>query len=498
MVYAILRGSEYLLIIQHYKMKDFKNYINGKWVSSTQSINVINPTDESISAKIYEASPEQVQEALESAQKAQKGWSRLTGVDRGNVMRKWATLIDRNKTKLAKLLTEEVGKPINESLGEIDFGNNWLKYYAEFDRRIEGEWMSPDNPGEVMWNIPQPIGVAVGIIAWNFPFAMALRKIAPAMITGNAIVFKPHEDTSMTALALVALGEKAGVPPGIVNVVCGYGHTVGAQLVKSEIPQLITFTGGSETGKKITKMAANNLTTISMELGGKAPMVILNDANLDMAVENAYSARMLNCGQACICNERTYVQSGIADQFINKFIKKMQKTKVGDPFKKRTQLGPKVNKTELEKVQKYVNKAKKQGAEIALGGDLLKGGMFNKGYWYQPTVILNPTQDMEIMRKEIFGPVIPIMQFDNFEEGIQLANDTKFGLAGYIMTNDMNKIMRAVRDMEVGELYVNRSLAESIHGYHAGWKNSGIGGDDGKHGLEHYMRRKTVYLKYQG
>lgn len=479
-------------------MKDFKNYINGKWVSSTQSIQVINPIDESISAKIYETSPEQVQEALETAQKAQKAWSRLTGVDRGNVMRKWAALIDKNKNKLARLLTEEVGKPINEALGEIDFGNNWLKYYAEFDRRIEGEWMSPDNPNEVMWNIPQPIGVVVGIIAWNFPFAMALRKIAPALITGNAIVFKPHEDTSMTALALMKLGEKAGVPPGIVNVVCGYGPTVGAQLVKSEIPQLITFTGGSETGKIITKMAAENLTTISMELGGKAPMVILDDADLDMAVENAYSARMLNCGQACICNERTYVQSGIADKFIKKFIKKMEKTKVGNPFKKSTQLGPKVNKTELEKVQKYVNKAKKQGATIALGGDLLKGGAFDKGYWYQPTVILNPTQDMDIMRKEIFGPVIPIMQFDEFEEGIRLANDTKFGLAGYIMTNDMNKIMRAVRDMEVGELYVNRSLAESIHGYHAGWKNSGIGGDDGKHGLEHYMRRKTVYLKYQG
>ena len=479
-------------------MKDLKNYINGKWVTSAHSINVINPIDESISAKIYEASAEQVQEALESAQKAQRSWSKLTGVDRGHIMRKWAALIDKNKTRLARLLTEEVGKPINESLGEIDFGNNWLKYYAEFDRRIEGEWMSPDNPAEVMWNIPQPIGVAVGIIAWNFPFAMALRKIAPAMITGNAIVFKPHEDTSMTALALVELGEKAGLPPGIVNVVCGYGNTVGAQLVKSEIPQLITFTGGSETGKKIAKMAADNLTTISMELGGKAPMIILNDADLEMAVENAYSARMINCGQACICNERTYVQSGIADEFIEKFVKKMEKTKVGDPFKRRTQLGPKVNKAELEKVHKYVNKAKRQGAEIALGGDLLKGGMFNKGYWYQPTVILNPKQEMEIMQKEIFGPVVPIMQFDSFEEGIQLANDTKFGLAGYIMTNDMNKIMRAVRDMEVGELYVNRSLAESIHGYHAGWKNSGIGGDDGKHGLEHYMRRKTVYLKYQG
>ena len=478
-------------------MKDYKNFINGQWIGSNQSIDVINPVDESISAKIFEASESHVQEALESARKAQISWGKLTGVSRGNVMRKWAKLIDKNKPKLANLLTEEVGKPIQESLGEIDFGNNWLKYYAEFDRRIEGEYMSPDNPNEVMWNIPQPLGVVVGIIAWNFPFAMALRKIAPALISGNAIVFKPHEDTSMTALALMELGEKAGVPPGVVNVVCGYGRTVGAQLVKSQIPQLITFTGGSETGKKIARMAADNLTTISMELGGKAPMVILDDADIDMAVENAYSARMLNCGQACICNERTYVQRSIADEFIDKFIRKMISTKVGNPYQKDTQIGPKVNRRELEKVHKYVNKAKKEGAEIALGGKYLKGGMFDKGYWYQPTVILNPNQEMEIMRKEIFGPVIPIMKFDDFEEGIRLANDTKFGLAGYIMSNDINKIMRAVRDMEVGELYVNRSLAESIHGYHAGWKQSGIGGDDGVHGLEHYLRRKTVYLKYK-
>ncbi len=227
-------------------MRELKNYINGKWLASNHTIDIVNPIDESISAKDYEASEAQVQQALESAQKAQNSWARLTGVDRGNVMREWAALIDKNKEKLARLLTEEVGKPINEAMGEIEFGNDWLNYYAAFDRRIEGEYMSPDNANEVMWNIPQPIGVAVGIIAWNYPFAMALRKIAPAMITGNAIVFKPHEDTPMTALALMELAEAAGVPHGIVNVVCGYGRTVGAQLVKSEIPQLITFTGGRE------------------------------------------------------------------------------------------------------------------------------------------------------------------------------------------------------------------------------------------------------------
>ncbi len=227
-------------------------------------------------------------------------------------------------------------------------------------------------------------------------------------------------------------------------------------------------------------------------------MLILNDADLHMAVENAYEARISNCGQDCVANERMYVQNGIADEFIDKFIQKMAQAKIGDPFKEDTALGPKVNKKELEKVRDYVIKAKKEGAEIALGGDLLKGGMFDKGYWYEPTVILNATQDMEIVQKEIFGPVIPIMVFDDFEEGIRLANDSKFGLAGFLMTNDMNKIMRAVRDMEVGELYINRSLGESIHGYHAGWKHSGIGGDDGKHGLEHYVRRKTVYLKYEG
>ena len=477
-------------------MNHYKNYINGKWVFSNQSIDVINPIDESISARIYETTTIQVQESLEAAEFAQKAWAKWTGVERGKIMRHWASLIDENKPKLARLLTEEVGKPITESLGEIDFGNDWLKYYAAFDRRIEGEYLSPDNPNEVMWNIPQPVGVVVGIIAWNYPFAMALRKIAPAMISGNSIVLKPHEDTSMTALVLMQLAEQAGVPPGIVNVICGSGQTVGAELVKNEIPQLITFTGGSDTGKIITKMAANNLTAVSMELGGNAPMIILNDADIDTTVEYAYESRISNCGQDCVANERTYVQKGIADEFIDKFIQRMAATNIGDPFNKETELGPKINKKELEKVHRYVKSAKRNGAEIALGGDFLKGGMFDKGFWYQPTVILNAKQEMDILHKEIFGPVIPIMVFDDFEECIELANDSKFGLAGFLMTNDVNKIMRAIRDLEVGELYVNRSLGESIHGYHAGWKHSGIGGDDGKHGLEHYLRRKTVYMKY--
>ena len=477
-------------------MNHYKNYINGNWVFSNQTIDVINPIDESISAKVYETTPSQVNEALEAAALAQKGWSRRTAVERGKIMRNWASLIDENKPKLARLLTEEVGKPISESLGEIDFGNDWLKYYAAFDRRIEGEYMSPDNQDEVMWNIPQPVGVVVGIIAWNYPFAMALRKIAPAMIAGNSIVLKPHEDTPMTALVLMRLAEKAGIPPGIVNVVCGYGVTVGAELVKNEIPQLITFTGGSETGKNITRMAANNLTAVSMELGGNAPMIVLNDANVDEAVEYAYESRISNCGQDCVANERTYVQKGIADEFIDKFIRRMSETNIGDPFDVKTELGPKINNKELEKVHQYVKSAKRQGAEIALGGNILKGGMFDKGFWYQPTVILNALQNMDIFRKEVFGPVIPIMEFGDFEEGIELANDSKFGLAGFLITNDVNKIMQAVRDMEVGELYINRSLGESIHGYHAGWKHSGIGGDDGKHGLEHYLRRKTVYMKY--
>lgn len=479
-------------------MNAYGMYIAGKWVSGSETMTVLNPATEEAIATVPVASQEQVQQALEAAAQAQRSWARKTGVERGDVLRRWANLVERDKERLARLLSEEEGKPLSEARGEMDFGNSWFRYYAEFDRRIEGDIISADKPNEQLWIVPQPVGVVVGIIAWNYPSAVAIRKIAPALIAGNAIVLKPHEDTPLAALELAKLAEEAGVPPGVVNVVTGPGETVGDALVRSPIPRLITFTGSVETGKQIMRLAADNVTVVSLEMGGKAPFLVMDDCDLEAAVQTAVFSRFLNCGQVCISNERTYVQKRIAPRFLEMFTEQVKALRVGDPLATGTTVGPKVNKPELEKVERYVAEAQAQGATTLMGGRRLTDGEYARGYWYAPTILTGVRQDMKIMQEEIFGPVIPVMEFEDFDEGLRLSNDSRYGLAAYLFTNDMNRIMQAVRDLECGELYINRGPGESIHAYHAGWKQSGIGGDDGKYGLEHYLQKKTVYLRYTG
>jgi lactaldehyde dehydrogenase/glycolaldehyde dehydrogenase len=474
-----------------------KMYINGDWVAGSGTIEVLNPADEAVIGTVPVASVDQVQRALETARDAQRGWAGKTGVERGAVLRKWADLVDAKRDEFARLLAQEVGKPLKEAYGEVDFGNSWFRYYAEFDRRIEGDILPADRPDEQLWIVPQPVGVAVGIIAWNFPFAVAVRKIAPALIAGNSLVLKPHEETPLSALMLAELAEEAGVPPGVFNVVTGPGETVGDALVRSPIPGVISFTGSVETGKAIARVAADHVTTVSLELGGKAPFVVMDDCDLDEAVDTAIFSRFLNCGQICIANERTYVHSSIAGPFLERFVAKIKRLNVGNPLSEGTNIGPKFSRIELDKVARFVEEAITGGAKALTGGKVLAGGDYDKGYWYEPTVLSGVRQDMAIMQREIFGPVVPVMEFSDFDEGLRLANDSRYGLAAYLFTNDVNRIMRAVRDLEVGELYINRGPGESIHGYHTGWKQSGIGGDDGKYGLEHFLRRKTVYLKYR-
>ena len=477
-------------------MTAYEMFVEGKWIQNGEHMPVLNPANEETIATVPVASQEDVQRALLAAKGAQTDWARLTGVERGRILRKWGHLVEQNKERLARILSQEEGKPLEEARGEIDFGASWLHYYAEFDRRIEGEIVPSDRRDEQIWIVPSPVGVVVGIIPWNYPSAVAIRKIAPALIAGNAIVLKPHEDTPLSALELARLGEEAGVPPGVVNIVTGPGETVGEALVCSPIPRLISFTGSVPTGKRIMRNAAENVTVVSLELGGKAPFIVMDDCDLDAAVKAAVFSRFVNCGQVCICNERTYVHKKIADKFISEFLLQTRELKVGDPLESGTRLGPKVNRDELEKVERYVDEAQKGGARVLLGGKRPKGADFARGHWFEPTVIVDVRQDMRIMQEEIFGPVVPIMEFSDFDEAMRLANDSRYGLAGYLFTKDLNQTMRAVNSMQCGELYVNRGPGESIHGYHTGWKQSGIGGDDGKHGLEHYLQRKTVYLKY--
>jgi lactaldehyde dehydrogenase / glycolaldehyde dehydrogenase len=473
-------------------------YIDGRWVHSESMLPVVNPATEATIAEVPIANAGQIEEALQSAARAQRGWARLTGVERGNFLRRWADLVERDRERLARIISEEEGKPLSEALGEVDFGNSWFRYYAEFDRRIEGEILPADRPDEQLWITRSPVGVVVGIIPWNYPSAVAIRKIAPALICGNAIILKPHEDTPLSALELAKLAEEAGLPRGVLNVVTGPGELVGETLVKSPIPRVISFTGSVATGKRIMRNAAENVTLVSLELGGKAPFVVMDDSDLTSAVRVAIASRFVNCGQVCICNERTYVHRKIAKEFIDAFVKEVDKLTLGSPFEPENTIGPKVNREELEKVERYVDQASQNGARILTGGKRPSGDRFRKGYWYEPTVIVDVKQNMQIMQEEVFGPVVPIMEFSDFDEAIALANDSRYGLAAYLFTKDIDRVLRAVRDFECGELYINRGPGESIHGYHTGWKQSGIGGDDGKHGLDHYLQRKTVYIRYQG
>ena len=479
-------------------MNNYGMLINGAWVTTGQTAPVHSPATEEIIATVPVADDAAVAAALDAARAAQRDWGRRTGVERGRILRTWADLVDRDRDRLARILSQEEGKPLAEALGEIDFGNSWFRYYAEFDRRIEGEILPADKPNEQLWIFRQPVGVVVGIIPWNYPMAVAVRKIAPALIAGNAIVLKPHEDTPLSALELGRLGVEVGVPAGVVNIITGPGETVGAALVRSPVPRLVTFTGSVETGKAIARSAADHVTLVSLELGGKAPFIVMDDCNLDEAVKAAVSSRFTNCGQICISNERTYVHRRIAGEFIARFVAEVKRLRVGDPLQPGTQIGPKVNRQELEKVEGYVRRAVAAGASVATGGRRPTGPGFGSGHWYEPTVLTGVRQDMEIMQREIFGPVVPVMEFSDFEEGLSYANDSRFGLAAFLFSNDVNRIMRAIRDLEFGELYINRSIGESIHAFHGGWKQSGAGGDDGRHGLEHYLQKKTVYLRYSG
>src|SRR5215203_3985952 len=474
-------------------------YIGGSWVTADETRLVINPADESVIAAVPEADEGHAEQALEAAQEAQRGWGRLTGPERGAVLRAVADGIRARKGELAQLVVAEQGKTITEARGEVgDAAAGFFDYYATFERAQVGAMFTPDAANEHLMVRNVPYGVVVGIIPWNYPAALFARKVAPAIMAGNAIVLKPHEDTPLAALALARIVEEAGVPPGIVNVVTGAGRVIGDALVRHPVTQMVSMTGSVRGGREILAAAAENITPVSLELGGKAPFIVLEDADLGAAVENAVDARFWNCGQVCTCNERTYVQRGVYDEFVERFVEAAAALRMGDPTREDVQMGPKVNEPERDKVEALVRDAVEQGAEVVLGGGRPEGEEFERGYWFEPTVLTGTTNDMDIVQREVFGPVLPIQPFDDFDEAVGFANDSPYGLTAYVFTSDLHRAMRAIDDIDFGEIYVNKIGPEQLQGFHTGYRLSGMGGDDGPYGYERYLRRKTVYLHYDG
>ena len=473
-------------------------YIDGGWTegSARDRTEVENPANESVIASVPEGSPEDAVAALEAAKRAQGAWAATPAVERGRLVSALADAVRASAEALARVVVAEQGKPLNQALGEIGATETFLRYAAENARRIEGDIFPSDSRNEEVWIRRVPHGVVVGLTAWNYPAALAARKMGPALVAGNTFVLKAHEFTPMSGLALAALAERVGFPAGVVNVVTGLGRSVGEALVKSPLSDLVTMTGSTRAGKEIYRAGADQIKVLRLELGGKAPFIVMDDADIDAAVESAVTARYANCGQICTCNERMYLHERIAGQFLEKFIARSRGLTIGNPLSS-PDLGPKISAPEVEKVAAIVRETVAGGAEMLLEGGPLHEGVYAKGYWYAPTVLKLRDNKAAAMQQEIFGPVVPVLTFSDFEEALTLANDSQYGLSAYVYTQSLKRLMRLVDGLDFGEIYFNRTNGELIQGFHTGWKQSGLGGEDGKYGFDGYLRKKTMYVNWK-
>lgn len=473
-------------------------YINGQWVTRTPAsaaLEVENPANEDIIATITEGSEADATEALDAARRAFAAWAGRPAIERGRLVSALAGEVEAHRDHLARLVTLEQGKPLAHARQEIDAGITFLRYAAENARRIEGDIVGSDNRDEEIHIRRHPFGVVVGLTAWNYPFALAARKLGPALVAGNTFVLLSHEATPLSGLALASLSEKAGLPAGVFNVVTGRGPIVGAALVKSPASDLVTMTGSTRAGREIYRAGADDIKVVRLELGGKAPFLVMEDADIDSAVEAAVAARYTNCGQICTCNERMYLHRAIADEFLEKFVAASKALTLGDPLGN-ADMGPKVSRVERDKVADIVADAVGAGATVLLEGGIREDGAFSKGHWFAPTVLEASENDNPAVQNEVFGPVATAVRVDDFDMAVQFANDTSFGLSAYLFTRDHKRLAQAPYRLKFGELYLNRSNGEAVQGFHTGWGLSGLGGEDGRYGFDGYLRKQTAYLNW--
>lgn len=477
--------------------KNDVNFIGGQYVPSKvdDKIQILSPSSGEVIGSIPKGCAEDANESLAIANTAQKGWAKLTARTRQNILRNFANKIRENKHILAPMLVAEQGKLLSVAEMEVDVTATFIDYACDNALTIEGDILPSDNEDEKIYIHKVPRGVVVGITAWNFPLALAGRKIGPALITGNSIVLKPTQETPLATTELGRIANEAGIPAGVLNVINGSGSVVGQALCESPITKMITMTGSTVAGKQIYKTSAEYMTPVMLELGGKAPMVVMDDADLDQAVDGALWGRFANCGQVCTCVERLYVHENVYDAFMEKFLPAVKGLKVGDPMDPATQMGPKCNQREIDNIDHIVQQSIQQGATVATGAKTATVDGFEGGCWYEPTVLVDVQQDNIAVHEETFGPVLPIVKVSSMDQAIEYCNDSIYGLSAYIYTQNYFDINKAINDLEVGEVYINRGMGEQHQGFHNGWKQSGFGGEDGKFGLEQYLEKKTVYLK---
>ena len=475
-------------------MKNLKMYINGKFVESRsgQWIDVLNPSTEEVCSRQPEGTLEDVEEALDAARAAQREWAKVPAVERGEYLKKMAEGIRRRQTEFVEIIMREQGK--TRSWAEIEVGATiaYFDYMATFARHIEGEIIQSDNRGETIFLSKKPIGVVAGILPWNFPFFLIARKAGAALIAGCSIVIKPAQLTPENCTAFAEIVHETGLPAGLFNVVTGKGSVIGNALAASPKIDIVSVTGSVGAGESIMKAAASNITKVSLELGGKAPVIVFPDADLELAAQAILDSRIGNNGQICNNAERLYIHKDVKEKLTAMLLEKFKAVKVGDPFSADDiDMGPLVEKRALESVEEKVARAVSQGAKVLCGGHRVG----EKGYFYAATLLDNCRQDMDIVHEETFGPVLPIIEWEDIDEVLAWANDCEYGLASSVFTNDINTATRCVRELEFGETYIHRFHFEAIQGFHAGVKKSGIGGADGKHGVEEYLRTHVTYLQ---
>jgi len=466
-------------------------YINGEWIQLQEQIEINNPATQEIFATVPKGGVTEAKQAVDAAHEAFKSWSKLTAADRAQKLKKWFTLIDENKEEIAAIMTKEQGKPFAEALGEVNYANSFVEWYAEEGKRVYGDMIPASHPNKRILVTKQPVGVIAAITPWNFPAAMITRKVAPALAAGCTAVVKPASQTPLTALKLAELAHEADIPKGVLNIVTGSAKAIADTWMEDGRVRKVSFTGSTEIGKELMSGAAKTMKKVSLELGGHAPFIVMSDADLDKAVEAVIGSKFRNAGQTCICTNRVFVQEGVYAEFAEKFQKAVGQLKVGDGFGEGTTVGPLIDANAVEKVQEHIEDAIKKGGEILYGGQTLTE---LNGHFIEPTVIGGANDTMLCMTEETFGPVAPVAKFETVEEVIERANNTPYGLAAYVFTKDISQAFQISEALEYGIIGLNDGLPSVAQAPFGGFKESGIGREGGYFGIEEYLEIKYISL----
>ncbi len=467
--------------------------INGQWISGASRFAVHDPATGLKLADVANLGPQDAQAAIAAANAAWPAWRSKTAKERSILLRKWYDLLMQHQDDLGRIMTAEQGKPLPEAKGEVAYGASFVEWFAEEAKRVNGETLPQFDNNRRLLVLKQPIGVCAAITPWNFPLAMITRKVAPALAAGCPVVIKPAELTPLTALAAAELAVRAGIPAGVLNILsadAANSIAIGKVLCASDTVRHISFTGSTEVGRILMAQSAPTVKKMSLELGGNAPFIVFDDADIDSAVEGAFASKYRNAGQTCVCSNRFYVQEGVYDQFVAKFAAKVQTAKVGNGFEEGVNQGPLIEEAALEKVQRHVDDAVAKGGKVLTGGKRLSS--LGSGQFYEPTVVANATPDMLCAREETFGPFAPVFKFKTEQEAIAAANNTEFGLASYFYSRDVGRIFRVSEALEYGMVGINVGILATEHVPFGGVKQSGLGREGSHHGMDDYVEIKYL------